>query len=302
MTWYVPRVAEVDVVVVSYNSRNELRACVEPLCGIDGITVIVVDNASADQSLDAIVDLPVASISLGDNKGFGHGCNVGWRHGRGNFVLFVNPDARIEPSSVVRLVQALEENATSGIAGPRIEDEDGSIDFSIRRFPRLSSTYGQALFLHRVFPRARWADEVVREMTLYRDGGPVEWLSGACLLVRRGLLEHLDGFDEEFFMYCEDKDLCRRAWAAGWAVRFEPAAVATHVGGGGASAPRGNLLPVLAASRVRYAGKHASWAAALAERLGVALGSLTHAAVGKGDAVVRRGHMRGFLAALKVPY
>ena len=291
----------VDVVVVSYNNRDELRACVEELCDAEGINVIVVDNASADRSLEVIADLPAVGIQLDDNRGFAHGCNVGWRHGRSEFALFLNPDGQIDPTSIERLAQTLREDAKVGVVGPLIVNEKGVVEFSIRRFPRLSSTYAQALFVHRVLPRARWVDEVVHDASAYREAGPAEWLSGACLLVRRDLLEQLGGFDEGFFMYCEDKDLCARAWAAGYTVRFEPAAVATHVGGGGASAPRGNLLPVLASSRIRYAGKHAHRAAAIAERLGVALGSLTHAAVGKGDGVVRRGHARAFLAALRTP-
>jgi GT2 family glycosyltransferase len=297
--WYVHGVAAVDVVVVSYNNRDELRACVEDLSQADGITVIVVDNASSDRSLEAVADLAVVAIQLDDNLGFGHGCNVGWRHGRSEFVLFLNPDAEMAAASVQRLAEKLGEDPATGIVGPKIVNENGAVDFSIRRFPRLTSTYAQALFVHRVLPRAAWVDEVVRDTSSYRVAGPAEWLSGACLLVRRDLLERLGGFDEGFFMYCEDKDLCRRAWAAGYAVVFEPAAVATHVGGGGASAPRGNLLPVLASSRVRYADKHAGRAFAIAERLGVALGSLTHAAIGKGDSVVRRGHARAFLAAFK---
>jgi N-acetylglucosaminyl-diphospho-decaprenol L-rhamnosyltransferase len=294
-------VPAIDVVVVSYNSRDELRACVTPLCNEDAVTVIVVDNASPDDSLESVADLPVVRVALDENRGFGYGCNVGWRRGAGEFVLFLNPDARMEASSVRDLAATLVVDSSVGIVGPKIVDEDGSVDFSIRRFPRLSSTYAQALFVHRLFPRARWADEVVRETSSYRDAGAAEWLSGACLLVRRDLLERLDGFDEGFFMYCEDKDLCRRAWALGYSVRFEPAAVATHVGGGGGSAPRGNLLPVLATSRVRYAFKHRRRTVAVAEKLGVALGSLTHAAVGRGDAVVRRGRMRAFFAALKAP-
>jgi N-acetylglucosaminyl-diphospho-decaprenol L-rhamnosyltransferase len=288
-----------DVVVVSYNSRDELRDCVEPLSQADDISVFVVDNASVDGSLDVVADLPVVAIQLEDNRGFGHGCNVGWRRGARDSVLFLNPDARIPPDGVRELARILRANEGVGIVGPRIVDENGVTDHSIRRFPRLASTYAQALFLHRVWPRADWADEVVRDDAVYERSTAAEWLSGACLMARRNVLEELGGFDEAFFMYCEDKDICRRAWLAGYEVRYEPTVVSTHVGGGGASAPRGNLLPVLAASRILYADKHASAPAALAERAGVALGSLTHAAVGRGDAVVRRGHVRALARALR---
>ena len=288
----------IDVVVVSYNSRDALRACVETLGGEPDVAVVVVDNASPDRGLDAVGDLAITAIQLETNTGFANGCNVGWHRGSGEYVLFLNPDARISPVALRRLAETLDADPRVGVVGPRIVDERGVLDHSIRRFPRLSSTFAQALFLHRLWPSATWADEVAREAALYDVPTAVEWLSGACLLVRRRLLEQIGGFDDGFFMYCEDKDLCRRAWAEGYVVRFEPSAEAVHVGGGGGSGPRGELLPVLAASRIRYARKHAGRHAALAERLGVALGSLTHALVGRGGAIARRGHARAFVVSL----
>ena len=290
-----------DVVVVSYNSRNELRGCVASICREDWVNVIVVDNASPDDSLAAVEDLPVTRIQLDVNVGFARGCNTGWQRGVAPYVLFLNPDARIDAASLRRLTRVLDEEPGIGIAGPRIVDDRGELEFSIRRFPRLASTYAQALFLHRVWRTALWADDVVREPEPYRSAHTAEWLSGACLVIRRSLLEKLEGFDEGFFMYCEDKDLCRRAWAQGFAVRYEPDAVAVHIGGGGASAPRGELLPVLASSRIRYAGKHRRNIAALGERFGVALGSLTHAAVGQGGLRTRLDHVRAFVAAIRAP-
>lgn len=294
--WYGRGVPPVDVVVVSYNSSETLRGCVEPLCAGEG-SVIVVDNASRDRSLETIGDLPVDAVALQTNLGFGHGCNVGWKRGSSPAVLFLNPDARIEPASIARLADVLSEGSDAGIVGPRIVDEHGSLDYSIRRFPRLSSTYAQALFLHRLTPRADWVDEVVRDESRYAVAGEAEWVSGACMLVRRSVLETLGGFDEGFFLYCEDKDLCRRAWDAGCTVRYEPAAQALHVGG--VSAPRGELLPVLAASRIRYAHKHERGWRPAAERVGVAVGGLTHALLGRGDRVVRKGHARAALRALR---
>ncbi|HEY8647057.1 MAG TPA: glycosyltransferase family 2 protein [Gaiellaceae bacterium] len=287
-----------DVVVVAYNSRDTVRGCVEPLAGEEDVTVIAVDNASPDDSLAAVDDLPVMAVRLPSNGGFAHGCNAGWRLGVGRYVLFLNPDARIDTVSLRRLAQVLDDEPGVGIVGPRIVDEHGMLNLSIRRFPRLSSTYGQALFLHRIWPRAAWTDEVVREPERYDTSGPAEWLSGACLLVRRSLLEQLDGLDDGFFMYCEDKDLCRRTWKSGYAVQFEPGGQAVHLGGGGASSPRGQLLPVLAASRIRYARKHSGRTSALAERLGIALSSLTHALIGRGDGSVRRGHAQAFVASI----
>jgi GT2 family glycosyltransferase len=289
----------VDVVIVSYNSRDRLRACVEPLLAVQSTNVIVVDNASPDASLEAVRDLPLTAIQLAQNGGFAHGVNAGWRAGSSPYVLLLNPDARIDGASIEALVLALEQDPGLGAAAPRIVDEDGSLDYSQRRFPRLRSTYARAFFLHRLFPSAPWTDELVRDEDAYARRGSPDWVSGACVLLRRKALEELEGLDEGFFMYGEDIDLCRRLRAAGYELLYEPAALVHHEGG--ASAPRAHLLPVLAASRIRYAAKHRSRAGALLERIGVALEAVTHVAVARGGIAARAGHARALRLAVTRP-
>lgn len=287
----------VDVVVVSYNSRDQLRDCVHPLTGAGDVSVFVVDSHSTDGCLETVADLDLTTIPLAENRGFGFGCNVGWRAGSAPYVLFLNPDGTIEPDALRRLVAVFDGAPGVGIAAPRIVEPDGTLDHSLRQFPRLRTTFAQALFLHRLFPHARWTDEVIRDPDVYAVAGGAEWVSGACMLVSRDVLERLGGFDDaSFFLYSEDIDICRRVHDLGLDVRYEPAAVAVHEGG--ASAPRADLLPVLAASRVIYASKHRSRRFALAERLGVATGALTHIVVSRGGARARRGQLRALLRAL----
>jgi hypothetical protein len=284
----VERAPSVDVVVVAYNSRAALRESVAPLVDKPDINVIVVDNASPDDSAAVVADLALTLITLERNGGFAHGCNVGWRAGSAPYVLFLNPDARISHESVRALADVLRLDPGIGISAPRIAQPDGALEFSQRRFPRLRSTYARALFLHRLFPRTSWADELVRDPRAYAAASAAEWVSGACLLVGRRLLETLDGWDEGFFMYCEDIDLCARVRDLGYTVRFEPGAVAHHEGG--ASAPRASLLPTLAESRMRYARKHRSRLGSFAERCGLGLEALTHALVSVKGGESRRGH------------
>jgi len=285
------------VVVVSYNSRDELRGCVDPFLANPDAHVIVVDNASPDGSLDAVRDLPVTAIQLPRNGGFATGVNAGWRAGSSPYVLILNPDAQIDDASLRALARVLDEEPRVGAVAPRIHHEDGSLDYSQRLFPRLRSTYAQALFLHRVFPRARWTDELVRDDEAYARRRAPDWVSGACILVRREVLAELGGLDEAFFMYCEDIDLCRRLRSSGYQLVFEPTASVLHLGG--ASAPRAGLLPALAASRVRYARKHRGRVVAFLERVGVGLGAATHALVGRGGRAMRAGHARALIAAAK---
>jgi hypothetical protein len=258
--------------------------------------VIVVDNASPDGSLAAVRDLPLDAIQLPSNGGFARGVNAGWRAGSAPYVLLLNPDARIDGDSLDALVSALEEVPRRGAVAPRIVDDDGSLDWSQRRYPRLRSTYARALFLHRLFPKADWTDELIRDEEAYTRRGSPDWVSGACVLLRREALEQVGGLDEGFFMYAEDIDLCKRLRAAGYELLYEPAAVVEHEGG--ASVPRTSLLPVLAASRMRYAAKHRGRVGALLERLGIALEALTHVAVSRGGVAARAGHARALRLTL----
>lgn len=283
----------VDAVVVSYNSRDTLRDCVAPLARIAGVDVTVVDNGSADGSLDTIADLPVRAIESGRNGGFGFGCNLGVASGSAPYVLFINPDARIEPADLDRLAAVLDAEPDVAVVGPRVLDDAGRLFPSQRRYQRPGSTWAQALFLHRPLRRAAWANEIIRQDSAYDRPAYPEWLSGACMLARRDVVEAVGGFDEGFFLYCEDKDLCRRIGDAGFEVRYEPAAHAVHAGHG--SAPQTALFGVLTASRVRYARKHDGAVAAALERLGGVLMALTHIAVTTGAR--RAGYAGSLLAA-----
>jgi N-acetylglucosaminyl-diphospho-decaprenol L-rhamnosyltransferase len=288
---------DVDVVVVSYNSAAHLRGCVEPIAVTACHRVIVVDNASSDASLASIADLPVTVVAQEENRGFAHGCNAGWKLGSAPYVLLLNPDSEITPETIETLVSVLDADRRVGIAGPRIVNSDGSLGLSQHRFPRLSSTFSEAFYLHHLWPRSDWSSENISELERYEQPCSVDWLSGACLLVRRELLVLTRGLDESFFLYSEDMELCRAAWALGFQVRFEPRATVLHVGG--ASAPRAWLLPVLARSRMVYASKNNPRRVALGYRIGIGLEAVTHAAVCRGGWPARRGYVASLRATLR---
>jgi N-acetylglucosaminyl-diphospho-decaprenol L-rhamnosyltransferase len=289
--------AIVDVVVVSYNSRRHLRACIEELVQVDDVRVIVIDNNSSDGSLESLADLSrVRTVALEQNDGFASGCNAGWQIGDAPYVLFLNPDARIEWESVLHLAKILAHNERVGAVAPKITESDGRLAFSQRRFPSLVSAYSRALFFNRIFSRARWSTDIVGNHVAYETDSSPDWVSGACVMVRRDALERLTGFDARFFMYCEDMDLCKRLREVGFEVRYDPDAVALHAGG--ASQPRSTLLPVLAQSRIRYAFKHEGRLRARLFCYAVALHALTHALVGRGGWEARRGHLRSLKLAV----
>ncbi len=287
----------IDVVVVSYNSRDTLRDCVEPLVGLPAVSVTVVDNGSPDRSLEAIADLPVQAIDSGRNGGFGFGCNLGMAAGSAPFVLFLNPDARIDGKSLQRLAAALEAEPDVAIVGPRLLEEDDRLVPSMRRYQRPGSTWAQALFVHRLVRRAAWANEIIHQEAAYERVAYPEWLSGACMLARRAALESIGGFDERFFLYCEDMDLCARLRAAGHEIRYEPGVAVHH--DGGRSAPRASLYAILARSRTRYARKHYGTVSAFLQRAGLAVNALTHVAAAAGRPARARGHAAALREVLR---
>jgi GT2 family glycosyltransferase len=284
-------------VIVSYRSADTLRGCVAPLAAMPRVRVTVIDNASPDNSLATIADLEgVDAVSAPRNGGFAYGCNLGAARGSAPYLLFLNPDARLDAAAIEALAAVLDEHPRAALVGPKILDDDGSLAFSVRRFPRLRSTFGKALFMHRLFPLAPWVDELVRDPEAYERAGAPEWVSGACMLVRREVYDALGGFDEGMFLYCEDTDLCLRVWQAGHEVHFEPKAVVRHVGGHSSGA--GETQAIAVQSRIYYARKHYRRPVAALERVGVALDEATHALAAFTRPANRHGHVRALRAAL----
>ena len=218
----------VDVVVVSYNSRDQLRACVEPLARAPDAHVIVVDNASPDGSLEVVRDLPVTAIQLLERTAASRtGVNAGWRAGSAPYVLLLNPDARIEAASLRALVPACSTRSPRvGAVAPRIVHDDGVARLLAAPVPSPAVDVRAGALPAPRLPaarRGRTSSSATRTPT--RGAGRPDWVSGACVLVRREALDELDGLDEGFFMYSEDIDLCRRLRSAGYELVFEPAAV-----------------------------------------------------------------------------
>jgi GT2 family glycosyltransferase len=280
---------DLDVVVVAYRSGAHLRRCVEPLCARPGISVYVVDNACPDASPSTVADLHLTTVAMRRNAGFGAGCNAGARLGSAPAVLFLNPDARVEPDDALRLAERLRDDASIGVVGPRLVDEDGTLHLSVRRFPRLRSAFSEALFLHHALPRAQWTTELVHRPR----AGDAEWLSGAALCVRRTSLEEIGGFDERFFLYSEDTDLCARLRRTGCRIVYDPTVTAMHVGGQSAPPPLQERRKITA--RLLYARLHES----RLRRAGFRVAYTVHEALRLAPACFRsRDHVRGRLDAL----
>jgi GT2 family glycosyltransferase len=284
---------DVDVVTVAYRSERHLRSCVEPLAGAPGIRVFVVNNDCPNRSADTVRDLPVTVVEMGRNAGFGAGSNAGARAGSAPAILFLNPDGEMQPDQVLLLAEAFERDPRCGAVGPHILETDGTTQLSMRRTPRLRSAFAEAFFLNNLLPGASWTSEIVTGG--YEQAREVEWLSGAVLCARRSAFEEVGGFDERFFLYSEDIDLCTRLRLAGYRLRYEPGPIARHAGGG--SAPRPGQVALKAEARITYARLHEPRPRYAAFRAAFVLNELLRLPLA---ATRSRGHLRGRLAALAV--
>ena len=226
--------SNVGAVIVNYNARKHILRCIESLRAEGVERIVIADNASTDGTEDAVrAAYPdVHYHQTGANLGYGTGVNRGVaRLDRDPpYLLVLNPDTIVEPGSVKALIAAMEANPRCGIVGPRIEDLDGVVYPSARVFPTLIDSIGHA-FLGLVMPNNPFTRRYRMLDQEHRAAAPVDWVSGSCLLVRREAWDAIGGFDEGYFMYAEDVDICWRAHEAGWGVVFEPAARVVHVQG-----------------------------------------------------------------------
>lgn len=224
--------AGVSAVVVNYNACHHLLECVRSLRAEGVADVVVADNGSTDESAEALRlhDPDALWLPTGGNLGYGAGANRGAARATGDLILICNADVVVEPGSVKALAHAMEGDGRLAIVGPRVEDRFGEIYPSPRTFPDLGVAFGHA-FLGLIAPRNRFTRRYRMLDWDHGSSGSVDWVSGACFLARREAWEDLGGFDEAFFMYVEDVDLCWRASRAGWRVGFEPGARVLHVQG-----------------------------------------------------------------------
>jgi N-acetylglucosaminyl-diphospho-decaprenol L-rhamnosyltransferase len=241
--------------------------------------VVVVDNGSSDGSIARLVadDPGVTLVDAGTNLGYGGGVNRGLAASVADHVLVLNADVVVEPGAVKALSITLDDDERIGIVGPRIDEVDGTRNPSVRTFPRLGDAVGHA-FVGLVTTDNRFSRRYLMTDDVDERARDVDWVSGACFLARRAALDAIAGFDEAFFMYLEDVDLCWRTSRAGWRVRYEPAARVTHVGGVSTAQTPYRMLAAHHRSLMRFWWRTTGWpgrllaplvAAGLALRLGV---------------------------------
>ena len=225
---------DLTVIILNWNTRDDLRVCLGSIFEQEfrhSVEVIVADNASEDDSREMVRrEFPKARLVVHpENLGFCAGNNRAIPPNPGRYVLFLNADTRVTPCALDTLIEFADSTPDAGIIGPKLLNADGSLQYSCRRFPNLAAGFFRNTPLGRLFPKNRFTQDYLMSDWDHASVRDVDWVSGAALLVRRETLEQIGGFDEGFYMYCEDVDLCYRAHEAGWRVVYFPDSVIYHI-------------------------------------------------------------------------
>ncbi|MBM3859269.1 MAG: glycosyltransferase family 2 protein [Verrucomicrobia bacterium] len=247
--------ATLAIIIVSYNVRDRLRECLRRL---DGRRIIVVDNASTDGAAEMVrAEFASAHLIANDvNRGFAAACNQGLRAGNEDFIFILNPDTVVEPAAIETLLDFMKRESHTGACAPRLINPDGTLQPSCRRFPTLPRLALDELGLGKLFPRSRYLGDYRMTWWPHNERREVDQAMGAALLLRRAALDVVGTFDERFFMYYEEVDLCLRLRQAGWKIMFVPDAVVTHHGGASARQSLGAMTLARYRSLFAFYRKH----------------------------------------------
>jgi len=271
-------VPKIDIVIVNWNSGAQLLECLASLINADLASVelgnvVVVDNASTDDSLQGIEDprLPLRIVRNRDNRGFAAACNQGALEVDFEFLLFLNPDTILFQNSLVTPLNFMDrpDNADIGIIGIQLVDDNGRISRSCARFPTPGTFLVKMLGLDRLFPSI-FPGHFMTEWD-HGDSRTVDQVMGAFFLVRRSLFNTLGGLDERFFVYFEEVDFSLSTHKAGWRSYYLAEARAYHKGGGTSDQAKAARLYYELRSRILYCFKHYNVMTATAVMMGTLL-------------------------------
>ena len=266
-----------SVIIVSFNTRAMTLDCLRSLyADIDGLNaeVWLVDNGSTDQTVSAVTEAfpAVRVIANEENLGFGAANNQAMNRSCGKFLLLLNSDAFPLAGAISKLIAYLDANSVTGAVGPRLLNADGSLQRSCWRFPSPMQAWRENLGIASLLPNHpifgdyyRWGHDSERQ---------VDFVIGACLLVRREVYEKVGGFDERFFMYAEECDWQRRMADEGWKVAFVPQAEVTHLGGASGAGERTRINGHFFDSLDLYTKKHHGFFGLISLRAGMTIGCL----------------------------
>lgn len=272
---------DISICIVNWNTRELLSRCIESIYGKTGgidYEIIVVDNASMDGSARMVKrKFPYCKlVASAANLGFVKANNMALGEASGKYVMFLNPDTELVTNAPLGIFRFLEDNPEFGAAGCRLTGADGSVQYTCAStFPTPFNELSRFLFLNRIFPGVRFFSS--REMNYWdhKDSRSVDCLSGACMMVRKIILDSVGGFDEGIYMYAEDLELCYRILKSGWKIYYLASEVIIHHEGSGSRKKKRDFSTLLQnESNLYFMKKYKRPGYVMRYRLAVGAGSL----------------------------
>lgn len=232
------RPVNLSIVTVNYRSSDFLRKCLRSVYASDlriPYEFIVVDNDSWDEKMDALQkDFPEAIfIRLPENRGFPGGNNAGFERARGSVYLLLNPDTEVDPRAIQTLYDKITSGQATGMAGPKIYYPDGTLqtEYVPKKMPTLFDFFMEMFYLDKIFSKIPAFNSYYGANFQYEKEQTLGQLSGACLMVKKEVVERVGGIDEKLFLYFDEADWCRRAEKAGYRMLYVPSASIVHYEG-----------------------------------------------------------------------
>jgi GT2 family glycosyltransferase len=243
--------ASVAAVVVTYDALPWIEPCLDSLRGVE---TIVVDNGSRDGTVDFVQErFPTVKLIEAENRGLGAGWNIGLRETSSRYTLLLNADAWLVEGALDRLVEFAETRPRAAVVGPRLLNQDGTLQRSVRGFPTLWRLATEYFFLRKLAPGSSALNAFYAGGFEHDEARDVEVVMGACMLVRRDAVDQVGYCDEDYFLFSEETDWCFRFRQAGWDVVFFPGAECVHVRG---AAHRGRLYRENLRGHLLFLWKH----------------------------------------------
>lgn len=246
----------VSVIIISHNPGDLLEKCLKKLSTEDPVTHpdnsewIIIDNNSNDNSLEEALRkyTNIKVIKNAENKGFAFAANQGYRVAKNEYLLYINTDVEIKANAISKMVEALECNSDISVIGPRLLRPDGSIQKSVQYFP----SFWQWLFKLYIKLKVHLRENLYKKDKLYY----VESIRGACFLIRKSILGLVNGFDEDFYFFCEETDLQYRLKSCGYKIAYLPLSEVVHIGGATVKKCNLNHRKIFKESYIKFLKKH----------------------------------------------
>lgn len=238
---------DISIVIVTYNSKKTIRSCIDSVLKYTpGCEIIVVDNASKDNTAQLVkrYKQKVMLVKSNTNLGFSKGNNLGVRYAACEYLVFLNPDTEVEEEAFTKIKDVLEKNKGFGLVGPRLIYPDGSSQYTVRNLPTISAAFKQYIL------KGKDAYDFYDPQCI--DLCEVESVVGACMIIKKDTFLKIGGFDEKYFLYYEDLDLCRKIRANGLKIGYLPLVNVKHILG--ASGTSHKTYQLLKESAKKYHG------------------------------------------------